>query len=518
MAINETAQSVLAVDGESSITVDGSANLALSELKSMGGSVFLRQNNGGTITLDSTPDPDSGSVLKNVFVYKDISGSETAYWVANQAGVIGEAQIAAGTLDGSATGDYIRLDGSTGMVFNGNQSIAGLMIDTDSAIQIQGNLDVEQILFTGNGSLSMNSLQIGGAEITVVNVGNNTISGGLTGNGNIRKLGQGAIVFDASSHSMVGDMVVAEGNMQVNGDVLANIQVKEGASFIADQYSAGDQQDTISGIVSNLGGQIVNRSTMQSFINVEGNVTNEGQMTLEQHSAGIIDNEIQGTLNFDSSGETVTVEGAINNRGGTIDVEEGISTAGAGEFVQHDGTMIVNGNVANNITVKAGELMGAGSIEGELIVENGAVLMPGNSPGTMSLLGGVTLEAGSSLELEVTSTMFDMLIIDGPVFIDPLAKITFSFLEEGLDETFFQTDEINLSSVFQGVEGSPFDLRNSFSNTMLLHFNLFSGEIRDVAFSEFTSSLPSAVPVPASVWLFGSGLLGLIGFARRKKA
>ncbi len=29
---------------------------------------------------------------------------------------------------------------------------------------------------------------------------------------------------------------------------------------------------------------------------------------------------------------------------------------------------------------------------------------------------------------------------------------------------------------------------------------------------------PSAVPIPAAVWLFGSGLLGLIGFSRRKKA
>jgi len=26
------------------------------------------------------------------------------------------------------------------------------------------------------------------------------------------------------------------------------------------------------------------------------------------------------------------------------------------------------------------------------------------------------------------------------------------------------------------------------------------------------------VPVPAAVWLFGSGLIGLIGIARRKKA
>ena len=28
---------------------------------------------------------------------------------------------------------------------------------------------------------------------------------------------------------------------------------------------------------------------------------------------------------------------------------------------------------------------------------------------------------------------------------------------------------------------------------------------------------PTAVPIPAAIWLFGSGLLGLIGFAGRKK-
>jgi len=27
----------------------------------------------------------------------------------------------------------------------------------------------------------------------------------------------------------------------------------------------------------------------------------------------------------------------------------------------------------------------------------------------------------------------------------------------------------------------------------------------------------SVVPIPATVWLFGSGLLGLVGIARRKK-
>jgi len=32
-----------------------------------------------------------------------------------------------------------------------------------------------------------------------------------------------------------------------------------------------------------------------------------------------------------------------------------------------------------------------------------------------------------------------------------------------------------------------------------------------------TGELPAAVPVPAAVWLFGSGLLGLAGFAKRRK-
>jgi hypothetical protein len=37
-------------------------------------------------------------------------------------------------------------------------------------------------------------------------------------------------------------------------------------------------------------------------------------------------------------------------------------------------------------------------------------------------------------------------------------------------------------------------------------------------FSEMTEGQVEVVPVPAAIWLFGSGLLGLVGIARRKKA
>ena len=47
-----------------------------------------------------------------------------------------------------------------------------------------------------------------------------------------------------------------------------------------------------------------------------------------------------------------------------------------------------------------------------------------------------------------------------------------------------------------------------------------AGCISDAYFDnvEMLVEPPSAVPVPAAVWLFGSGLLGLVGVARRKKA
>ena len=49
-------------------------------------------------------------------------------------------------------------------------------------------------------------------------------------------------------------------------------------------------------------------------------------------------------------------------------------------------------------------------------------------------------------------------------------------------------------------------------NSLLVGNNLLSGAIDNLGIST------SAVPVPAAVWLFGSGLIGLIGVAKRKKA
>jgi len=61
--------------------------------------------------------------------------------------------------------------------------------------------------------------------------------------------------------------------------------------------------------------------------------------------------------------------------------------------------------------------------------------------------------------------------------------------------------------VWAGIDAGG--IRNGFGDA----FNTLS-----MSFSDDTGISSTMVPIPAAVWLFGSGLLGLVGIARRKKA
>lgn len=102
-----------------------------------------------------------------------------------------------------------------------------------------------------------------------------------------------------------------------------------------------------------------------------------------------------------------------------------------------------------------------------------------------------------------------------------------------------------MGNLFYNVLGNSVDsLTNTgpFSNVLSTHywywsateyaantdyawlFSMYDGGYQFLNFKSNTNSVwavrsgdVSAVPVPAAVWLFGSGLIGLAGFARRKK-
>jgi len=69
---------------------------------------------------------------------------------------------------------------------------------------------------------------------------------------------------------------------------------------------------------------------------------------------------------------------------------------------------------------------------------------------------------------------------------------------------------------FEGLRFSEvFGVENFDSSSLCCDF---SGDDFDGTWDTVSVSSVSAVPVPAAAWLFGSGLLGLVGIARRKAA
>ena len=147
-------------------------------------------------------------------------------------------------------------------------------------------------------------------------------------------------------------------------------------------------------------------------------------------------------------------------------------------------------------------------------------------PTEMRALYGITLIDGfqsgpgdDNLNIWVRRTLDDSVKIQFERS-DFLAE-TVTFYDEALLDT-VNHDQIMLrlsrgsvdnnlisASYAYGLNGT-FGSTTTFANTS----DIFHGETFTRA--QFQASVPS-VPVPAAVWLFGSGLLGLVGVARRKK-
>ncbi len=96
-----------------------------------------------------------------------------------------------------------------------------------------------------------------------------------------------------------------------------------------------------------------------------------------------------------------------------------------------------------------------------------------------------------------------------PVPPDNLLQMTFEIiLHEGTNHV-----ELQYAELFDQID-------QRHGSIGLRHYPVNPGNdlrIHDaIGYHEYTGFVISQVPVPAAVWLFGSGLIGLIGMARRK--
>ena len=260
-------------------------------------------------------------------------------------------------------------------------------------------------------------------------------------------------------------------------------------------------------------------------IDISGNMYIDAGWNL---NAGTIRNSTNGNLNLnahlintgtiDNAGGTVLVNDVLQNDGsitntGIVNVAETGRINGTGIYTQDAGETIVNGTIVGDVNVNGGILGGSGRITGNVVVNGGGV-GPGNSPGKLFVGGDFYLSESGTLLLEVNGLLdgeFDQLQVSG--LFDLQGDVVFD-LGETMDLDLFTT-EFSLGNFF--ISGNSANYWDE-TNLDLFAGTSFSAQLFDGTISALNIEDISAVPVPAAVWLFGSGLLGLCAAARRRAA
>ena len=188
--------------------------------------------------------------------------------------------------------------------------------------------------------------------------------------------------------------------------------------------------------------------------------------------------------------------------------------------VQNTARLQINGDLsATNVVLNTGAaLSGKGNITANL--SNSGQVEPGEWPGalgTLTINGDYTQNADGVLLIEIGGLLdgqYDVLDIAGTASLGGTLDVSLSDPGAGvfapaLNDSF---DILMAESILGDFDSF---LLAGLGNGLAWQLDLFADEIGTT--DVLRLSVVSAVPVPAAVWLFGSGLLALLGLGRRRK-
>lgn len=181
---------------------------------------------------------------------------------------------------------------------------------------------------------------------------------------------------------------------------------------------------TNSGTIRNSAGHtFTNTGTFTSTgtLSNAGTLNNTGTLEMSGHdlTGGTLNNNAGGTLalrgNFTFG---AAAAGTVNLNAGSMLQNYATLTNPAGNTQTNNGTLVNAGTLVNNGTINgAGTLVNNGTFAGSgdtgNNVQNNGTIAAGNSIGTLTIIGNYTQNPGSALQVELSPTQADKLVVTG---------------------------------------------------------------------------------------------------------
>ena len=552
----------LGVPGGSSITLDGSTQgaLTLSTGSTYTGGTSTTTNVLGAIVnngnMEFTGGSNANSFL-NITGNTALSGGGTVTLAYNGSGA-GAAYIQ------QSGGSYTLTNQSTiqgaGVIGNG-----GLTVINDPGATIDANTSGQSLALNGSGGVTNGSLlEATSGGTLVINTTVNNSGGNITaGNGSTVAI-DGATILGGTLNN------TGTGTLETIGTSTLNGSTGSGAITINGTYTGGTSTTTnvLGTIINNGSMQFTGGSNANSFLNITGNTTlsgggtvtlayngsgagaayiqqSGGSYTLTNQStiqgAGIINvsnllNQSGGAILANvpgqslqviggggltnngtvqvNSGSTLQVTSAFTQTGGSTDVA-GNLTAGA---YQHNGgetTIELGGTIsAPTFNVTGGGVQGNGTIVGAVAMDGGTLTpgsLTGNTPGTLTITGSFNQTGGAFNELINGTTSNGLLAVSGGTSLGGTLQID---VLDGFNPTGDPFDILNYSGTLSGAwTNAPTSGFVADGFDWGINYTYNGDEV--VLTAEGPAMQPT--PEPGTLLLFGTGLLCMGGYARRKR-
>jgi fibronectin-binding autotransporter adhesin len=329
----------------------------------------------------------------------------------------------------------------------GNDTIAGLRIDTGNSLNISGG----SLTITGNtlanGALSTTSTG-------TLTLGTNSTIESLTLAGAFNfKSGTATIkTLSAPSMSVSGGQITI-GSASNNTSTLSGgaLSVTNGTLTLDGDLTVGTASVASPGTLTFNGGELLGLSSLSntgtlnlSNVTIDYQVANTGTMGL---TGGVTFTQLftntGGVLNL--SGDN-TFQSGLTQSSGTLTLASGSTTTmGTGSIFALDG----------------GTMRGSGTIQGDVQVGS-ATIAPGFSPGTINITGNMTLSSTSIIVAELASaTSYDQILVGGTATLAGTLNVS---MLNGYTPTFGTTfDIISATSVSGNFGTLPSNPMLSFS-------------------------------------------------------